>query len=170
MSSDSYLRLDGENVVVTRSDNNVPVRIPLHNLEGIVCFNYQGISPALMGKCVDLGIDVSFLTPEGRFLARVNGIPNGNVLLRRQQYKIAEVSDKKVERTHSEFVKAFKDIFSNYRLKLLILISIFSPAFIYLIQSGISLSCAQSPPPITFPARAVAINIELFSCKNERLK
>ena len=97
MSSDSYLRLDGENVVVTRSDNNVPVRIPLHNLEGIVCFNYQGISPALMGKCVDLGIDVSFLTPEGRFLARVNGIPNGNVLLRRQQYKIAEVSDKKVE-------------------------------------------------------------------------
>ena len=41
MSSDSYLRLDGENVVVTRSDNNVPVRIPLHNLEGIVCFNYQ---------------------------------------------------------------------------------------------------------------------------------
>ena len=39
-------------------------------------------------------------------------------------YFVPKISDKKVERTHSEFVKAFKDIFSNYRLKLLILISI----------------------------------------------
>ena len=39
-------------------------------------------------------------------------------------YFVPKISDKKVERTHSEFVKAFKDIFSNYRLKLLIIISI----------------------------------------------
>ena len=37
---------------------------------------------------------------------------------------VPKISDGIVERTHSEFIKAFKDIFSNYRLKLLILISI----------------------------------------------
>lgn len=37
---------------------------------------------------------------------------------------VPKISDGTVEKTHSEFIKVFKDIFSNYRLKLLILISI----------------------------------------------
>lgn len=89
ISSDTYCRLDGENIVLERDDGDT-VRFPLHTLESIVTFSYTGTSPALLGKCVEKGIDVSFFSRQGRFLARVNGIPNGNVLLRRKQYRIAD--------------------------------------------------------------------------------
>lgn len=89
VSPDTYLRLDGENVIIQRKDAE-NVRLPLHTLESIVCFTYQGASPALLGKCIECGVDFVLFTPEGRFLARINGIPNGNVLLRRSQYRIAD--------------------------------------------------------------------------------
>ena len=46
-SEDSYLSLDGENVVIFNQTQEM-VRIPLHNLEAIVSFGYRGASPALM--------------------------------------------------------------------------------------------------------------------------
>lgn len=88
-SADVYLTLDGENVVVRRN-TEVVGRFPLHNLEGIVCFSHAGASPALMGACVKRNIGLSFCTPGGRFLARTAGIVNGNVLLRREQYRVAD--------------------------------------------------------------------------------
>ena len=51
-SENSYLSLDGENVVVLEDQKELG-RIPLHNLEGIVSFGYRGTSPALMGACAD---------------------------------------------------------------------------------------------------------------------
>lgn len=85
-SEDSYLSLDGENVVV--SDRGCEIgRLPLHNLEGIVSFGYRGTSPALMGACAERNISLCFLSPQGKFLARVSGRVKGNVILREQQYK-----------------------------------------------------------------------------------
>lgn len=85
-SEDSYLSLDGENVVV--SDKGCEIgRLPLHNLEGIVSFGYRGTSPALMGACAERNISLCFLSPQGKFLARVSGRVKGNVILREQQYK-----------------------------------------------------------------------------------
>lgn len=86
---DSYLSLDGETIVV-RKDEHASMRLPLHNLENIVCFNYQGVSPALMGACVERNIGLTFLDPNGRFRARVSGKTRGNVLLRKTQYRAAE--------------------------------------------------------------------------------
>lgn len=80
-----YLSLDGENIVLLEENSELG-RIPLHNLEGIVCFGYKGVSPALMGACAEKGIGLCFLTQHGRFLARVNGPVSGNVLLRETQY------------------------------------------------------------------------------------
>jgi CRISP-associated protein Cas1 len=40
-----------------------------------------------MALCAERGIALSFLTEHGRFLARVQGPVNGNVLLRRKQYR-----------------------------------------------------------------------------------
>ena len=88
-SEDAYLALDGENVVVRR-DQEEAARFPLHNLEGIVCFSYAGASPALMGACAKRDIGLSFCAPSGRFLARTAGVSNGNVLLRREQYRVAD--------------------------------------------------------------------------------
>lgn len=88
-SEDVYLTLDGENVVAKR-EKEVLARYPLHTLSGILCFSYPGASPALMGACAERGISLAFCTPRGKFLARVSGENNGNVLLRRTQYRIAD--------------------------------------------------------------------------------
>lgn len=86
---DVYLSLDGENIVVL--DQQKPIkRIPLHNLSAIVVFNYLGMSPALMGKCMEMGIALSFLSPSGYFLGRVVGEHHGNVLLRKKQVLVSE--------------------------------------------------------------------------------
>lgn len=88
-SEDIYLSLEGENVLANRS-GEVVARYPLHTLQNIVSFAYPGASPALMGSCAQKGIAMAFCTPRGRFLARVCGEGNGNVLLRREQYRVAD--------------------------------------------------------------------------------
>lgn len=88
-SPDTYLSRDGENVVL-REEEKEKFRMPIHNLESIVCFNHAGASPSLMGLCADRGIALSFLSPNGHFYARVMGEVNGNVLLRRKQYRLAD--------------------------------------------------------------------------------
>lgn len=91
-SPKSYLSLDGENVIITKEDKTVK-RVPLHNIEGIIGFGFTGASPALMGKCADMGISLTFMTMNGRFLARVVGEDRGNVLLRKEQFRISESDD-----------------------------------------------------------------------------
>ena len=88
-TEDAYLALDGENIVV-KCGEAVAARYPLHILESIVSFSYAGASPALMGKCAEAGIALSFCTPRGKFLASVRGKGGGNVLLRRAQYRVAD--------------------------------------------------------------------------------
>lgn len=95
-SEDSYLSLDGENVVVLVQDCEVG-RLPLHNLDGIVSFGYRGTSPALMGVCAERNISLCYLSPQGKFLARVSGKVKGNVILREQQYKIFLDAEKSLE-------------------------------------------------------------------------
>ena len=92
-SEDIYLSLEGENVLANRG-REVVARYPLHTLQTIVSFSYSGASPALMGVCAEKGIGLAFCTPRGRFLARVCGESNGNVLLRREQYRIADDSQR----------------------------------------------------------------------------
>lgn len=88
-SEDIYLSLEGENVLANR-DKTVVARYPLHTLQAIVSFSYAGASPALMGKCAETGIGLAFCSPHGRFLARTCGESSGNVLLRREQYRVAD--------------------------------------------------------------------------------
>lgn len=88
-SEDLFLSCNNDNVVVNRG-SEVTARFPLLNLEGIVTFSYTGATPALMGECAKRGIQLTFMTPSGRFLARINGMSQGNVLLRREQYRIAD--------------------------------------------------------------------------------
>ena len=92
-SEDIYLSLEGENVLANR-DKQVLARYPLHTLQNIVSFSYSGASPALMGACAEKGIGLAFCSPRGRFLARVCGENTGNVLLRREQYRVADDPEK----------------------------------------------------------------------------
>ena len=94
-TENSYATLDGENIVV-KVEDTVKGRFPLHILESIYFFSYAGASPALIGKCVDQNIDIVFATPSGKFLARPTGRTKGNVLLRREQYRIADDENRKL--------------------------------------------------------------------------
>lgn len=88
-SENKYLSLDGENVVLKENKREL-ARFPLHNLDSIVTFSFAGVSPALIGKCAEHNIPIVFMTPFGKFLGRTNGKMNGNVILRKAQYKLAE--------------------------------------------------------------------------------
>lgn len=95
-SPEAYLAKEGETVLVLIGEE-VKIRIPVHNLEGIVCFGYTGASPALMHLCAERGVALSFLSESGKFLARVSGRVNGNVLLRRKQYRQADSSEESLQ-------------------------------------------------------------------------
>lgn len=92
-SSDSYLHRDGTNLVVQKGGEEIG-RIPIHNIEQVVCFGYAGSSTGAMHLCAENNVTLTFLKPNGRFLASVNGEIKGNVLLRREQYRRADNSDK----------------------------------------------------------------------------
>ncbi len=85
----SYLSKDGECVLV-KIDQEEKSRIPIHILEGIVCFGQISASPYLLGFCAEKGVAVTFLSQYGRFLCSVQGPVRGNVLLRRSQYRAAD--------------------------------------------------------------------------------
>lgn len=89
MTEDCYLTLNGENIVVLQ-DEKALGRFPLHTLENIICFTYKGASPALMGACAEHKIGLSLFSPRGKFLTRSVGKEYGNVLLRKEQYRISD--------------------------------------------------------------------------------
>lgn len=88
-SEGSYLAKQREAVIV-RKGGNTALRVPIHMLESIVCFGPVTVSPYLMGLCGSRGVAISFMTPHGRFLARAHGFTSGNVLLRKDHYRMSE--------------------------------------------------------------------------------
>ena len=88
-SQGSYLRREGETVVVEREKQQL-LQLPIHTIDGIVCFGNVLCSPFLLGFCAERDVAISFLSEHGRFLAAVRGPVSGNVLLRRQQYRMAD--------------------------------------------------------------------------------
>lgn len=102
----TYLSLDGENLVC-KIDGDIKLRIPFDNVENIVCFNYMGCSPALMGKCVEKTIPINFVSPQGKFLAKVCGETKGNVFLRVSQ--IEKFQSKAVELTANTMATKFSN-------------------------------------------------------------
>ncbi len=99
-SQGAWLSKDGETVSI-RIDGETKLRVPIHMLEGIVCFGNVTMSPFLMAHCAEHGVGVSFLTENGRFLARVEGPVSGNVLLRRTQYRWADDPDRSADMARS---------------------------------------------------------------------
>lgn len=85
----AYISKDGLNIVVSVNQEEV-FRIPAINIESIVTFGYMGASPGVMKLCSDNGISLTFLSPHGKFISRVQSATKGNVLLRKKQYQLAD--------------------------------------------------------------------------------
>ncbi len=95
-SENSYLSLDGENVVVLEEKTESRPRAV--SQFGRNCFfwlsgNKSGVNG---GMCGEEYFSV-LLTPQGKFLARVTGKTKGNVILREQQYASAKNEDHSLE-------------------------------------------------------------------------
>ena len=88
-TQNAYLHKEGQSVVV-KVEKETRLRIPVHTLDGIVCFGAVSMSPFLMHHCAENNVAVSFLSQYGKFLARIQGPVSGNVLLRREQYRVAD--------------------------------------------------------------------------------
>jgi CRISPR-associated protein Cas1 len=86
---DVIVNLENENVCV-KKDGEVLLKVPLLNLEGLVLFNYFGATPQLLGECAKRNITVSFLSEYGRYLGSFHGESKGNVLVRKEQYRISD--------------------------------------------------------------------------------
>ena len=89
MTQGAYLHRDGETIAV-KIGGEQRLRLPVHTLEGLVCWGQVSCSPPVLSLCCETGVGISFLNEHGRFLARVTGRVSGNVLLRRQQYRMAD--------------------------------------------------------------------------------
>ena len=86
------LKKDGENLVAD-VEGAEKARVPQHMLASVVAFGPILITPALIGSCAERGITIVLLDRAGRFQARIEGPVQGNVLLRRSQYRLAEAGE-----------------------------------------------------------------------------
>ncbi len=85
----AYLHRDGETIAV-KIDDETRLRLPVHTIEGLVCWGRVSCSTPVLSLCCEHGVGISYLTEQGQFLARVQGPVSGNVLLRREQYRAAD--------------------------------------------------------------------------------
>lgn len=89
LTEDAYCSTENDNVVVQQHDK-VLAKVPLRSLEAILLFTYKGASPSLLGRCAEFGVGVSFYSPRGRYYCSILSEKNRNVLLRREQFRIAD--------------------------------------------------------------------------------
>lgn len=85
---EAYLRLEGDTACVMIG-NEKRLQVPLHHIGQLVLFDHVMLSPALIGRCMDDGRSVVWLSRSGRFKARLEGPVNGNILLRQEQFRAA---------------------------------------------------------------------------------
>ena len=90
---ESYLHKERETIVIKQGGEKL-AQFPAISIANILCFGQVSVSPFLMGFCGEQGIGLAFYSEYGKYLARVQGSQNGNVLLRRTQYRWADEAEK----------------------------------------------------------------------------
>lgn len=66
------------------------VAIPIHHLESICVFGQATISPPALDLCWEHGVAVNYLNEWGRLHARVTGVADTSVTVRRAQFRAAD--------------------------------------------------------------------------------
>lgn len=89
----AYLHKARETLLIERKVDGVKeklMQLPIHSIGHIFCFGNVMVSPQVMGFCGESGTGLSFFSKYGQYQARIVGQQSGNVLLRRQQYRLAD--------------------------------------------------------------------------------
>lgn len=88
--------LHTDNPTVATDEHNLvnsnfkTIRIPIHHLESICIFGPCTITPPALDLCWKHGVAVNFLSEHGYLQARLVGVPDTSVLLRRTQFRAAD--------------------------------------------------------------------------------
>ena len=85
---EAYVSKDGTNLVISFERKEL-LRLPIHTIEGLVCFGNVMVTPFALGLCGENRVTISFLSENGHFLARCTGPQTGNILLRRAQHRFS---------------------------------------------------------------------------------
>lgn len=88
MTPRAYVHIDNATVRVD-VEREKKLQVPLHHVDGLVCFGNVMVSPALMHRLADEGKSLVMLDDHGNFKARLEGPLSGNILLRRAQHRAA---------------------------------------------------------------------------------
>ncbi|MDQ8201751.1 type I-C CRISPR-associated endonuclease Cas1c [Pelagicoccus sp. SDUM812003] len=86
MTQGLYLHRDHLSLRI-KENKETRLSVPIHNLESVCIFGHSSVSPSAMRLCWQNNVSISFLSENGHFEARVEGIPNSSVVLKRHQFK-----------------------------------------------------------------------------------
>jgi len=98
----AYLRKRGERVVVTK-ENEVLADVPLTDIDQVVVANGVNASVSLLNSLLYKGVPAFFITGAGRVIGWLNPCWNRNILLRQDQFRLAQDQEWKL-RTAKSFV------------------------------------------------------------------
>lgn len=80
----------GEQLIVSVKGEEVR-KIPGQQVRAIYCFGAIQFTAQAVETCLDLGIDVAYFSPAGRFIGMLRGLPASGVDARRGQYRLFEL-------------------------------------------------------------------------------
>jgi len=80
----------GEQLVVSVKGEEVR-KLPGQQVRAIYCYGAVQLTAQAAETCLDLGIDVSYFSPAGRFIGLLRGLPASGVDARRGQYRLFEL-------------------------------------------------------------------------------
>jgi len=89
MTQGAYLHRDHLTLKVEVEKRDL-LSVPIHHLNSVAVFGSVMVSPGAMELCVENGAAMTFLSMNGRIMARVDAPQSGNVLLRREQFRRAD--------------------------------------------------------------------------------
>jgi len=71
-------------------DHELKLAVPIHHLEAVCVFGQNTVTPPALELCWEHGVAVNFLTEWGRLQARLTGVADTSVTLRRTQFRVAD--------------------------------------------------------------------------------
>jgi CRISPR-associated protein Cas1 len=80
----------GEELIVSVKGEDAR-KIPGQQVRAIYCYGAVQITAQAAETCLELGIDVSYFSPAGRFIGLLRGLPASGVDARRGQYRLFEM-------------------------------------------------------------------------------
>lgn len=80
----------GDQLIVTVKGEDV-WKLPGHQIRAIYCYGAVQVTAQAVETCLELGVDISYFSPAGRFLGSLRGLSASGVDARRGQYRLFEL-------------------------------------------------------------------------------